>query len=404
MDANELNIQDEVRELRDRMRGEDGLVVSLYLDQGFRSDYESELNSLIREKKKQFKKYDFPNRRRKLTNRLFAELEERVEQLGRPEERGLFVCFCGEDFWKEYQLPFSLPSKLIVEPEPYIRPLIGVLEQYKRYCLVVVDRKEAKISTYHLGKFQETDVVLASGVPGQVSEDDTGKGARGSLKGKSGTGREAWGGWRETKIQHHIEDHLQRYLKNLSVKLFRFVRKRGIDYLVLAGPKGEKGEIINALKPHLHSDLKKKIIGAFPGDSRVEENELRERFHEVVKDFKHSRERKILERLLEEADRPSGLGVLGPEDTLVALRKGQVRILAIGQDSELAGWICPDDYYLSLEEESCPVCGSDLKLTEDMFGHMVWEAIDQRSEIRFVKTDENERFNEAQVGGLLRFR
>ena len=105
MDANELNIQDEVRELRDRMRGEDGLVVSLYLDQGFRSDYESELNSLIREKKKQFKKYNFPNRRRKLTNRLFAELEERVEQLGRPEERGLFVCFCGEGFWKEYQLP-----------------------------------------------------------------------------------------------------------------------------------------------------------------------------------------------------------------------------------------------------------------------------------------------------------
>jgi len=402
MAANEFKIQDEVRKLRDRMRGEDGLVVSLYLDQGFRSDYESELNSLIREKKKQFKKYDFPNRRRKLTNRLFEELEERVEQLGRPEERGLFVCFCGEDFWKEYQLPFSLPSKLIVEPEPYIRPLVAVLEQYKRYCLVVVDRKEASVSAYYLGKFGATDV-LASRVPGQVSEDDTGKGARGSLKVKSGTGREAWGGWRETKIQHHIEDHLQRYLKNLSVKLFRFVRKKKVDYLVFAGPKGKKGEIINAFESHLHSDLRKKVIGTFSGDSRVEEDELRKRFHDVVGEFNESREKRLLERLLEEADRPMGLGALGPEETLTALRKGQVRILAIGQTAELAGWICPEDYYLSLEGEVCPVCGSDLKLTEDLFGHMVWEAIDQRSEVRFVKTDENERFNEAQVGGLLRF-
>jgi peptide subunit release factor 1 (eRF1) len=237
-----------------------------------------------------------------------------------------------------------------------------------------------------------------------VSEDDTGKGARGSLKGKSGTGREAWAGWRETKIQHHIEDHLQRYLKNLSVKLFRFIRNNEVDYVVLAGPKGEKGEIINAFKPHLHTDLRKKIIGTFPGDSRVEESELRERFHKVVGEFKQSRERKFLERLLEESDRPSGLGVLGLEKTLGALRKGQVKVLAIDQDSELAGWICPDDYYLSLEEESCPVCGSNLKLTEDLLGQMVWEAIDQRSEVRFVKTDKNERFNEAQVGGLLRFR
>jgi len=402
MGANELDILEEVKKLRSGARSEDGLLVSLYLDQSFPGDYETKLNSLIREKNKQLKKFDLPSRRRKLTNKLFAELKERVEQLGRSEERGLFVCFCGEDVWKEYQLPVSLPSKLVVEPEPYIRPFTTLLEQFNRYYLAVVDRKKASFYTSYLGKFRK-HVTVDSGVPGQVSEDDTGKGARGSFKIKSGTGREAWGGWRESKIQHHIEDHLQRYLKELSVRLHRLVRKNKIDYLVLAGPKGDRGEIVNALKPHLHSDLRKKLIGSFSGDSRVEENELRKRFYEVVSDFKKHRERKFLDQLLSETEKSSGLGVLGPEKTLEALRRGQVRILAIRDSAESPGWICPKDYYLLSSKGQCPYCGTALKLTEDLFGHMVWEAIDQRSEIRFIKNGD-ERFDEAGVGALLRFR
>ncbi len=122
-----------------------------------------------------------------------------------------------------------------------------------------------------------------------------------------------------------------------------------------------------------------------------------------MNDFKKSRERKFLDQLLSETGKSSGLGVLGPEKTLEALRRGQVRILAIRDSAESPGWICQKDYYLSSSKGQCPYCEAALKLTEDLFGHMVWEAIDQRSEIRFIKNDD-ERFDEAEVGALLRFR
>jgi len=404
MNILESKLMEEIKNLRDEAREKDGPVVSLYLSQSYGTDYKSELNSLIREKRKHLKGFNIPSKTRKISNKLFARLEERVEQLGRPDGRKLFVCFCGQDFWSEYQLPVSLPSKLIVEPELYIRPFMTLLEEFDRYCLVVIDRRKASFSSFYLGKFLSNQVVIDSDVPGQVSEDDTGKGARGSLKVKSGTGREAWGGWRETKIQHHIDDHLHRYLKELSIKLFSWVRINEVDHLVLACPKGEKGEIISEIKPHLHSYVKKMIIGTFAGDSRVNNNELKRRLAEIIADYRVKREKKFLDFLISETKRPDGLGVTGPDPTLKVLRKGQVRALAIKQGGKLAGWICPEDYYLSAEDGHCPVCDSPMKLTEDLLGHMVWEAIDQRAEIRFISTDEVDQFNEAGVGALLRFR
>ena len=208
---------------------------------------------------------------------------------------------------------------------------------------------------------------------------------------------------RETKIQHHIDDHLQRYLKNVSLKLFRKVEKDEIDFLVLAGPKGEKGEIVTFMKQHLHSYLRNRVIGYFPGDSRVEDDVLESRFREVIDAFKEKEGKKLLEQLIGEASRPSGLGVLGVQSTLQALRNGQVRELVVSVKAQRAGWICPDDYYLSEEKGECPVCNSTMKVTEDLIGHMIWEAIDQNAEIRFLETDD-ETFVDKDVGAILRFR
>jgi len=403
MNPNGLEVEAEVRELRNRVKGSYSPVVSLYLDRSLGGNYESELNSMLREKEKLLAELDFSSGREQLTRKLLNNLRKRVEQLERPDGRELFISYSGDGFRQEYRFPVSMPSKLIIQPEPYIRPLESILEQFDRYFIAVIDRGRSRFFTSYLGRFQEEDISVESEVPGQVSEDDTGKGARASLKSKGGTGREAWGGWKENKIQAHIEDHFQRYLKGLAVLLRRLTRKQNIDHLVLAGPKGEEGEIVQGLRPHLNRDVKEKIIGTFSGGSKTEKNEIRGRFKELVRDFRLTRETKLLNRLFAESDKPEGLGVLGIEATLEALFNGKVKTLVLSEDVESAGWICPDDYYVSPEQEECPVCGEMMKVTEDLFGHMVWEAIDQNSEIFFVREAGRGSFAEAAVGALLRF-
>ncbi len=403
MNPTGLEVEAEVRELRERVNGSHNPVVSLYLDRSFGSNYESELNSMLREKEKLLEEMDFPSGRKQLTRKLLNNLRKRVEQLERPDGRELFISYSGEDFRKEYRFSVSVPSKLIIQPEPYIRPLESIMEQFDRYCVAVIDRGGSRFFIAYLGRFQEEDIDLESDVPGQVSEDDTGKGARASLKSKGGTGREAWGGWKENKIQAHIEDHFQRYLKDVAEVLRRLTRRQNIDHLVLVGPKGEEGEVVQGLRPHLNRDIGEKIIGTFSGGSKTEKNEIRDRFKELVRAYRLKRETKLLNRLFAEADKPEGLGVLGIEATLEALFNGKVKTLVLSEDAERAGWICPGDYYLSPEQEECPVCGETMKVTEDLFGHMVWEAIDQNSEIFFIREAGRGSFAEVEAGALLRF-
>jgi len=398
------NFTIELKELRNEQRKEEGPVLSLFLDLSYPNDFRQELNSLIHRKEKQLKKLDASKKRKRIADNLFAKLEERVEQLKRAKEKKLFVCFCGSDFWKEYHLPISVPSKLIIESVPYIRPLYMGLEQFKRYHLVVSDQKQAKLLTYYGGEVQEKENFSASDAEDQVSLSYDDKESGGPLKGQGKATQRYGGSWPDSKVQHRINDHRHHFLKTIALKLFDKLQDKEMDRFVLAGPRGGEGKSVSRLKGHLHSYVEKRTIGSFEGEPEMPDSDLVEELREVIKDYEKTDEKKFLKHLLGEARRSDGMGVLGMEETLKALRNAQVKTLAVKGDSERSGWICPEDYYLSATRTNCPECGGDLKVTEDILGHMIWEAIDQQAEVRMIKTDPEDEFSKHDVGALLRFR
>ncbi|MCF7889711.1 hypothetical protein K9M78_00640 [Candidatus Bipolaricaulota bacterium] len=394
----------ELKELRNEQKKEEGLVLSLFLNLSYPNDFRQELNSLIHRKKKQLKELDTSRERKKTVEKLFDKLEGRVEKLNRAKEKKLFVCFCGSDFWKEYHLPISVPSKLIIEPVPYIRPLYMGLEQFKRYHLVVSDQKEAKLLTYYGGEVQEKENFSASDAEDQVSLSYSDKESGGSLKGQEKATQRYGGSWPDSKVQHRINDHRHHFLKMIALKLFNKLQDKEMDRYLLAGPRGEEGKSVSRLKDHLHSYVEERTIGSFEGEPEMPDSNLIDELRKVIEDYEKSQEKKLLKHLLGEARRSSGLGVLGMEETLRALRNAQVKTLVVKSDSERSGWICPEDYYLSATQTNCPECDGNLKVTEDILGHMIWEAVDQRSEVRMIKTDPEDEFREYDVGALLRFR
>ena len=398
------NLINELKELRNKQINKDGLVLSLFLDLTYPNDFRQELNSLIHREKNQLKELDASKTRKKTAEKLFEKIEERVEQLNRANEKKLFVCYCGSDFWKEYHLPISVPSKLIIEPVPYIRPLYMGLEQFKRYHLVVSDQKQAKLLTYYGGEIQEKETISASDAGDQVSLSYDDKESGGPLKGQGKATQRFGGSWTDSKVQHRINDHRHHFLKTIALKLFDKLQDKEMDRFVLAGPRGGEGKSVSRLKGHLHSYVEERTIGSFEGEPESPDSDLVEELRVVIKDYEKTDEKKFLKHLLNEARRSDGMGVLGLEETLRVLRNAQVKTLAVKGDSKRSGWICPEDYYLSATRTNCPECEGDLKVTEDILGHMIWEAVDQRSEVRMIKTDPEDEFSKHDVGALLRFR
>ena len=97
----------------------------------------------------------------------------------------------------------------------------------------------------------------------------------------------------------------------------------------------------------------------------------------------------------------SGLAVYGIEETLKAVKMGQVDLLIIEKDYKLKGCLCEHCQLLKAGPiKDCPVCGGPT--TEaDIIEEIIEFAERTQADIEF--TDDEELAKLGHVGGLLRF-
>jgi len=372
---------EELRQLAG-FHGQEHLVVSLYLNVTPPRPFISELNSLIHTKLQDLKDSKLLS---KDQLRALEETLAKVEGLVKGVERGLertrlLVVFASpEGLWQVYRLPVALPSRLIVEPDPYIRPLSLLLDEFYRYCVLVVDARKARIFSLFLGEIEEHLGLFEDEVPSRIRVG-------------------GWAGLAEKRIQRHIEDKIHHHLKEVAERTFQFFKEREFELLIVGGPQDKT---IPYLLDHLHSYLQRRLAGTFA--ARPEENiaQLKEKALEVARGYERREEERLIARLLQE-NKPGGKGVLGLEPTLESLMLDQVHTLIIEHDFQVEGFLCPDDHYLSSYQRQCPLCGSELEAVEDLADEIVEEALQQGAEVEHVFT-EHEGFSDHGIGALLRF-
>lgn len=378
--------------------GQSGPIVSLYLNVAPNRAFKTELHSLIRVKKQWLGETRIDDPVRKVILELLEKIRIYVESLQRPVGYKLLVIFAGPDnFWQEYRLPVGLPSRLYIGPDPHIRPLTLILDEFPRYCVLVTNTRSARLFTLHLSEIEEHIGIFESDTPSWVSTD-VGKGA----KGPSIAGAAAWVGWREPKIQRHIKDHIQRHLKNICDKVFQNFKLLDFDRLIIGVPEGKEGRLYSMLEPHLHTYLLERLAGVFKGEPNMELYELKHRALEIAQEAERKEELAIIKRLLEKAGLPQKMGVVGLPDTISALMEAQVHTLIVDFEYQISGWICENDHFLSINESVCPLCRSKLVYVEDFIDEIVEEAIAQDAQLEhvFVKHPEFEKY---RIGAILRF-
>lgn len=367
-----------------KLRSKKGAIVSLYLNvdgrkYSHKQDYEQELKILIKQAIKEWVENEQLNRNWRLAlkqdlNEIYNYVTGEFQRQG---YKGLVIFKSSSDnIWFVYPLAISVPTKLVISQEPYTKILSAVLDEHKRFCTVVVDRKKARYFTVYLDTIEEHYGVFKNEwVPDKVKEGE-------------------WAGLKQSRIARHIEDHVLHHLKDCAQFTFNFFRTHYFDFLIIGGHK----EISAKFATLLHPYLKERLAGFFAAEPDSSLEEILTKSLAVAERLEKEEEEKTITKLKEQLQ-ANGLAVMGVKDTIQALNKGQVNTLIIKDNFQPPGWFCLKDYFLSVKPDRCPVCNKELEFAQDLSEAMVQAAIERNARIETVMHLD---FKE-QVGAVLRF-
>ena len=97
-----------------------------------------------------------------------------------------------------------------------------------------------------------------------------------------------------------------------------------------------------------------------------------------------------------------GLAVYGPEETLQAVKNGQVELLIIEKDFKLRGWLCENCQTVGRGKKlKCPYCDnktSDVDVLEEILEFA------ERTDADIEFTDDEEIAKLGHIGAILRYK
>jgi peptide chain release factor subunit 1 len=291
-------------------------------------------------------------------DRVLAYLED-PERLPGTRALALFAC-SGRGLFEAVPLPLVHRSRLAVAPAPLITELVALEEEFGTIAVAVCDRTSARffsVTAYDITEFLG------------LTAPDAHRGARFHGERRAVRGRIMAGGVGEHNHHQRIKVEKHRHYAAVADQLFRLHTERPLTGVVLAGV----GVDAAAVLPHLHSYLHDHVLGVVKlNPKHASAAEVREATLSLREERERAWERAHAAAVKEGLG--TGWAVNGPEPTLRALRRGQVRtLLADGQ--------------------------SDDPRIDDA----VEEALHQRSQVD-VLYDERARRSIAELAALLRFR
>jgi peptide subunit release factor 1 (eRF1) len=226
--------------LSDHARGE-GMVVSCYADTS-----PSGIRPLWREHlKNEVKRIDetlagaLPD---KAFHRNIAAIEAVLSSRRPVAASGMAIFAASErNLVQAYALASVVPSRLVVDEEPYLVPLLELLHRQRRYLVVHTDT--------HRGR-------LYTAIPGAVHMIEE---IEEPVPKRHRAAGELWGK-RQATIARHREDHVDHYIKGLAREIERAWPEERYDGIVLLG----EHEVLAKLRTYLREELRSSIAGEAP--------------------------------------------------------------------------------------------------------------------------------------------
>ena len=274
-------------------------VVSLYLN--------TQPGSVGRDRHQQFIRKEFKARsrtypanspERESLERDLERIERYLETELQPSANGVavFACSAGEMF-EPIQLTAPIEQHwLYIGDQPHLYPLARLESQHPRYAAVVADTNSARILVFAAAEL--------------VTEREV-KGVK--------TRRTSQGGWSQARFQRHVGEFHQQHAKEVVDALERIVQNEGINEVVIVGDE----VITPLLRAEMSKSLADKVVDHLKLDSHAPTADVLKASLEAMQKLSERTDREKVDAAIGQY-RAGGLGVVGPEETLSALLKGQV--------------------------------------------------------------------------------
>lgn len=273
------------------------------------------------------------------------------------------------NFFKTVSLPTKVNNSLIVDSSPYIRPLARIQDEWESFTLILLNSHYAKIFSVSLGSV-DREKNLSSNIMNKHRK----------------------GGMSQARFQRLRKGAIHAFFSEVEGALEKIADKQ----IVLAGPGQAKLQFQDMLSKH----LAERIVEIIDIDIDDEQQLLKESVRLISKreeQKSHDAVQQLKSEILKD-----GLAAYGLDDTLQAVKNGQVELLIVEKDYKLKGCLCEHCQIVRAGHvKNCPMCGrptSEVDVIEEIIEFA------ERTDADIEFTDDEEISNLGHIGAILRFK
>lgn len=360
---------DEVRSLLDRGKG-DKKILSVYLNTAASSGtWKSKLYSLQRNLDSIEETLEPQERSHFSAER--TKLEKFLSTL-KPHGKCLAVFSNSPNLWWTKELGSSVAESITFSLTPKIIPLVELLDEYQRFCAVMIDNQSARI---FLIKVSEIEAVkhIKDFVPGKHKQTEFNPRVEG-------------------KHRSMVQSHLRKVVDEIK----SLNEKKPFNRLFLGGTPDARV----AFEKSLPSELKQSLHGQFSASMNQTDDAIKKSAVSAAEKYEHFKEAQTIESLETRALK-NGAAVLGCDSTLLALQNSRAFELVVAGDTRIRGCKCSNCGLASQTiVRKCSLCQGNTVRIEDLAEEAVQTAIKNGTgRIEVIKGSQRDAFAETHVMG-----
>jgi hypothetical protein len=374
---------DDLRQLQHYLSGPDSLILSLYvnIDQSNAANlnrgFETHVEGLFRQVA------ESQNSNEGSRKRFDAECQRiRHFLTGYVPKGKALVVFSDskQDFWWQRDLQVELPTGARWSPQPWVRPLLEVIEETDRFGVVLIDKHRARILAADAAGIEQQSEIL-SDVPNKHAT----------------TGTDHI--WSQGQMDRDHTKHVQWHAKRVADELALVIDRLKLSRIVIGGPV-EATSVFTAALP---KRIQQMIIGTVTAPVDAGHDRLVAELRAVQEKAEHQDEAKLVDSMITSAMKGER-AVLGVPRTLSAIHEGRVYRMVIARDFRVTGNECSSCHVLVSDGgEKCAFCGEKLEAATDLINRASRRVLDMGGKVQLVSGEAAAKLGEAGVGAVLRF-
>jgi Bacterial archaeo-eukaryotic release factor family 10 len=287
---------------------------------------------------------------------------ELTQERPKPGAVAVFSC-SGKDFYEEIELPRRVRDRIMVDATPWVRPLLAVLDEYHRTCILILDKEMSRTWELYQEELNETSEVLDR-----------------ALRKPDYAG---WHGLEEYRVRNKEEELAKKHFRKVATVLDDFYRAGRFDLLAIGGHDHE----VPVFQEFLPQRLRGSMAGTFTIDPQTTTlGDIRASAEAVIDQYERNEDRNGVAEVFEKAA-ARGNAVVGLERSLWAGSVAAIQRLLIQEDATAPGVVCDESGWLAESGDTCIICGQPTRKTVDVIDELAQAVIDNGGTVEHVIAD-----------------